>query len=127
MIKRFLPSYLVPLRVFYMTAFGVLVLLFFDSKALNKPNQYPIEPCQTNHTGDICFKNTSTKKVTINMDGGGFDAESPISIESGEIGCFYELKAGKHSWSSRIGYDVSSSKSGNCRVIECKSDTIFIK
>lgn len=85
------------------------------------------DPCKTNHTGDVCFKNAMSGTVTVHIDGGGFDSPYPINIGAGQIGCYYELKAGSHSWDSRVGTDVTTVREANVKIIECKSDTIEIK
>lgn len=85
------------------------------------------DPCKTKHTGDVCFKNSMSGMITVHLDGGGFNTPSPITIVAGQIGCFYDLKAGSHSWDSRVGFDANTARSGNIKIFECKSDTVEIK
>lgn len=132
LILKVVKSYKTHVQVFILSAFFVSTIFFYgceEATMLNADDKDSTQsdPCKTNHTGNLFFKNSLPVSVTVNLDGGGFGSPSPIQIGSGQINGFLNIKSGSHSWDSRAGTDVSTARSGNVNIVDCKNDTITVK
>lgn len=108
-----------------------------SNEVYNSPSSVS-HSCETNNTGDYCFKNITTNDLVITitvspasntLNGSvayAYNSPKTITLTPGQTQCFYNLTAVIHSYrvtNPRINYPVGQ---GEIQVEKCKSKTFVI-